>query len=364
MSAARDRVRRASIRRQPRPPDHDGAMRDITDLSRSELRDWILAQGELPYRAEQILRWIYLEDARDFAAMSNVPQALRARLDETFVICPLSPATESVAADGTRKLLFRLDGGAAIETVLIPDKLRLTLCVSSQAGCGMGCTFCATARMGLLRNLRPGEIVGQVIAARAIARPSRITNIVFMGMGEPLANYEAVSTALEAITAPWGLGFSPRRVTVSSVGLVPAIERFVASSPVNVAISLVATTDEGRTALMPINRRYPLAELLDACRRLPLPRRRRLFFEYVLLDGVNDDEADAHRIVELLRGIPAKVNLIMFNPAPGIPFRPSPLERVLRFQRIVQAAGLQVNLRESRGWDIQAACGQLAAEAA
>jgi 23S rRNA (adenine2503-C2)-methyltransferase len=339
-------------------------MRDITDLSRGELRDWILAQGELPYRAEQILRWIYLEDACDFAAMSNVPQALRARLDETFAIRPLSPATESVAADGTRKLLFRLDGGAAIETVLIPDKLRLTLCVSSQAGCGMGCTFCATARMGLLRNLRPGEIVGQVVAARALASPSRITNIVFMGMGEPLANYEAVSTALEAITAPWGLGFSPRRVTVSSVGLVPAIERFVASSPVNVAISLVATTEECRTALMPINRRYPLAELLDACRRLPLPRRRRLFFEYVLLDGVNDDEADAHRIGELLRGIPAKVNLIMFNPAPGIPFRPSPLERVLRFQRIVQASGLQVNLRESRGWDIQAACGQLAAEAA
>ncbi len=339
-------------------------MRDITDLSRAELRDWILAQGELPYRAEQILRWIYLEGALDFAAMSNVPQALRARLHETFAIRPLSPATESVAADGTRKLLFRLDGGAAIETVLIPDKLRLTLCVSSQAGCGMGCTFCATARMGLLRNLRPGEILGQIIGARAIARPSRITNIVFMGMGEPLANYEAVSTALEAITAPWGLGFSPRRVTVSSVGLVPAIERFVASSPVNVAISLVATTDEGRTALMPINRRYPLAELLDACRRLPLPRRRRLFFEYVLLDGVNDDEADAHRIGELLRGIPAKVNLIMFNPAPGIPFRPSPLERVLRFQRIVQASGLQVNLRESRGLDIQAACGQLAAEAA
>jgi 23S rRNA (adenine2503-C2)-methyltransferase len=339
-------------------------MRDITDLSRGELRDWILAQGELPYRAEQILRWIYLEGVRDFAAMSNVPQALRARLDETFAIRTLTPATESVASDGTRKLLFRLDGGAAIETVLIPDKLRLTLCVSSQAGCGMGCTFCATARMGLLRNLRPGEIVGQVVAAGALASPSRITNIVFMGMGEPLANYEAVSTALEAITAPWGLGFSPRRVTVSSVGLVPAIERFVASSPVNVAISLVATTDEGRTALMPINRRYPLAELLDACRRLPLPRRRRLFFEYVLLDGVNDDDADAHRIGELLRGIPAKVNLIMFNPAPGIPFRPSPLERVLRFQRIVQASGLQVNLRESRGWDIQAACGQLAAEAA
>jgi len=339
-------------------------MRDITDLSRAELRDWILEQGELPYRAEQVLRWIYIEGAQDFTAMSNVPQALRARLGESFGIRPLSPAAESVAADGTRKLLFRLDGGAAVETVLIPDKLRLTLCVSSQAGCGMGCAFCATARMGLLRNLRPGEIVGQIVAAQALAGPSRVTNIVFMGMGEPLANYGAVCTALEAITAPWGLGFSPRRVTVSSVGLVPAIERFVASSAVNVAISLVATTEEGRTALMPINRRYPLAMLLDACRRLPLPRRRRLFFEYVLLDGINDDDADARRLGELLRGIPAKVNLIVFNPFPGIPFRPSPLERVQRFQSIVRASGLQVNLRESRGWDIQAACGQLAAEAA
>jgi 23S rRNA (adenine2503-C2)-methyltransferase len=339
-------------------------MRDITDVSRAELRDWILEQGELPYRAEQVLRWIYVEGARDFGAMSNVPQALRARLETSFRIGALGPTAESVAADGTRKLLFRLDGGAAVETVLIPEKLRLTLCVSSQAGCGMGCAFCATARMGLLRNLRPGEIMGQVVAASALARPSRITNIVFMGMGEPLANYDAVMTALEAITAPWGLGFSSRRVTVSSVGLVPAIERLVASSAVNVAISLVATTEEVRTALMPINRRYSLAMLLDACRRLPLPRRRRVFFEYVLLDGVNDTDADARRLGDLLRGIPAKVNLIRFNPVPGIRFRPSPLERVLRFQSIVRASGLQVNLRESRGWDIQAACGQLAAEAA
>jgi len=339
-------------------------MRDITDLSRAELRDWILERGELPYRAEQVLRWIHVEGARDFAAMSNVPQGLRSELARAYTIGDLSPAAESVAADGTRKLLFRLDGGAAIETVLIPDKLRLTLCVSSQAGCGMGCAFCATARMGLLRNLRPGEIVGQVVAARALAGPSRVTNIVFMGMGEPLANYEALCTALEAITAPWGLGFSPRRVTVSSVGLVPAIERLVASSAVNVAISLVATTDEVRTSLLPINRRYPLATLLDACRRLPLPRRRRIFFEYVLLDGVNDADADAYRLGELLRGIPSKVNLIVFNPFPGARFRPSPRERVLRFEGIVRACGLQVNLRESRGWDIQAACGQLAAEAA
>jgi 23S rRNA (adenine2503-C2)-methyltransferase len=337
---------------------------DITDLSRATLRDWLVAEGEMPYRAEQIFRWIYVDGVRTFAAMSNVPLALRRRLTECFTIRRLEPAGVSVAVDGTRKLLFRLEGGVPVETVLIPDGERLTVCVSSQAGCGMGCGFCATARMGLLRNLAAGEIVGQVVVAAAEAAPARVTNVVFMGMGEPLANYEAVCTALEALTAPWGLGFSPRRVTVSTVGIAPAIERLVAESAVNVAISLVATTDAVRSALMPINRRYPLATLLGTCRRLRLPHRRRLYFEYVLLDGVNDSEADVGRLVELLRGIPAKVNLIVFNPFPGSPFAPSPRARVLRFQSVLFAAGLQTNVRESRGWDIRAACGQLAAEAA
>ncbi len=337
---------------------------DITDLSRTEHRDWLVAEGELPYRAEQIFRWIYLEGVRGFAAMTNVPLALRARLAECFAIRSLEPAAVSVAGDGTRKLLFRLEGGVAVETVLIPDGERLTVCVSSQAGCGMGCGFCATARMGLLRNLEPGEIVSQVVVAAAEAAPTRITNVVFMGMGEPLANYEAVRTALEVLTAPWGLGFSPRRVTVSTVGIAPAIERLVTDAAVNVAISLVATTEAVRTKLMPINRRYPLATLLDTCRRLSLPRRRRLYFEYVLLDGVNDTDADARRLVGLLRGIPAKVKLIVFNPFPGVRFAPSPRARVLGFQATLLEAGLQTNVRESRGGDIRAACGQLAAEAA
>jgi 23S rRNA (adenine2503-C2)-methyltransferase len=339
-------------------------VRHITDLSRAELRDWCLLHEDLPYRAEQILRWVYGGGVLDFSAMSNVPAALRAQLAEAFAVGRLEPVRRAVAADGTRKLLFELSGGARVETVLIPDKDRLTVCVSSQAGCGMGCEFCATARLGLVRNLRASEITGQVMAASREASPAQITNVVFMGMGEPLANYDNVRTALEALSAPWGLGFSPRRVTVSTVGLVPDLERLVRETSVNVAISLTATTDATRAKLMPINRRYPIARLLEACRRLPLPHRKRLFFEYVLLDGVNDAEDDARRLIELLRGVPAKVNLIFFNPFPEASFRPSPRARVLRFQSILRDAGLQTNLRESRGADIQAACGQLAAEAA
>ena len=338
--------------------------RDITDLSRPALRDWLLHHGELPYRSEQIFRWIYASGLTDFGAMSNLPLRLRTLLDQTFTVGVLVPSGHRVAADATRKLLFRLEGGAHIESVIIPEADRLTVCVSSQAGCAMGCRFCATARMGLVRNLRAGEIIGQVRTARAEVEPAPVTNVVFMGMGEPLANYDAVHTALEVLTAPWGLGFSSRRVTVSTVGLVPGIERLVAESQVNVAVSLAATTDAVRTKLIPVNSRYPLAVLLEACRRLPLPRRKRIFFEYVLLGGINDADADARRLVELLRGVPAKVNLLMFNPFPLAGFTPSPRHQVLRFQSILREGGLQTNLRESRGWEIQAACGQLATEAA
>lgn len=338
--------------------------RDITDLSRVALRDWLLDHGELPYRSEQIFRWIYGCGLDNFEAMINLPRPLRALLDQTFRVGVLVPSARRVAADGTQKLLFRLDEVAQVESVVIPEADRLTVCVSSQAGCAMGCRFCATARMGLVRNLRAGEIVGQVRAAQSEVQQSPVTNIVFMGMGEPLANYGAVLTALEVLTAPWGLGFSPRRVTVSTVGLVPEIERLVAESRVNLAISLNATTDAVRTKLVPLNQRYPLGVLMETCRRLPLPRRKRLFFEYVLLEGLNDGDDDAWRLVDLLRGIPAKVNLLMFNPFPLTAFAPSPRDRVLRFQAILRKQGLQTNLRESRGWEIQAACGQLAAEAA
>jgi 23S rRNA (adenine2503-C2)-methyltransferase len=292
---------------------------------------------------------------------------------ETFAIDRLVPAHVALASDGTRKLLFALPPAessgraASIESVLIPQterpggaRDRLTLCISSQAGCGMGCGFCATAQMGLVRNLRPGEIVGQVQAAARIAAPQTITNIVLMGMGEPLANYDAVRLACEILTSEWGYAISPRRITVSTVGLAPLIPRFIAETRVNLAVSLHAATDEQRERLVPVNRRYPLATLLAACREVPLARRKRITFEYVMLAGENDADADARRLVQLLHGLRAKVNLIPWNPFPAAAYAPSPRARIVRFQEILLSHGVHATVRESRGLDIQAACGQLA----
>jgi len=346
--------------------------RDIQGLSRAELEAWCTAAGEPRYRAPQILAWVHRKDAARFDAMSNLGRALRTKLAADFALERLAPSIVAQAADGTRKLLFRLpaDGdtrSAAIESVLIPQfdreggaRDRLTLCISSQAGCGMGCAFCATARMNLVRNLGPAEIVGQVRAGRALEEPRSVTNIVFMGMGEPLANYDAVRTALEILTAEWGYAISPRRITVSTVGIVPAIQRLVTETRVNLAVSLTATTDAQRARLMPVNRRWPLAALLDACRALPLPKRKRITFEYVMLAGENDTDADARRLVRLLHGLRSKVNLIPFNPFPGAGFEPSPRRRIDGFQTVLREHGLNATVRESRGQDIQAACGQLA----
>src|SRR5437762_2539655 len=347
--------------------------REIQDLSRGELEAWCDAAGEPRYRATQILAWVHRKGADGFARMSNLSRGLRARLAADFTLGRLAPVFVADAADGTRKLLFHLPGEgaarpAAIESVLIPQfereagaRDRLTLCSTSQAGCGMGCLFCATARMGLVRNRRPSEIVGQVGAGIAVAAPATVTNVVFMGMGEPLANYGPVKTALGILTAEWGYAISPRRITVSTVGLAPAVARLIAETGVNLAVSLSASTDVQRDRLMPVNRRYPLAVLLNACRELPLPRRKRITFEYVLLAGENDADADAHRLVRLLHGLRVKLNLIPFNPFPGAGFAPSPRARILRFQAILRAQGIGATIRESRGQDIQAACGQLAA---
>jgi 23S rRNA (adenine2503-C2)-methyltransferase len=236
----------------------------------------------------------------------------------------------------------------------------LTLCVSSQAGCGMGCGFCATAQLGLVRNLTSAEIVGQVRVAIDVAAPAVVTNVVFMGMGEPLANYEAVVRALRILGADWGFGFSPRRITVSTVGLAPRIAPFIDETRVNLAVSLHATTDAQRERLIPAADRWPLAELLAACRAVPLARRRRITFEYVMLAGENDADADADRLVRLLHGLRAKVNLIPFNPFPGAPFATSPRRRIEAFRDHLRHHGLSATIRESRGEDIQAACGQLA----
>jgi len=293
--------------------------------------------------------------------MSDLPQVLREKLEQQFVFPRLTPSMVAESGDGTRKLLFQLDSRAAIEAVLIPDPPRLTLCISSQAGCGMGCAFCATARLGLLRNLSATEIAGQVLAAQEVLRADeRISNIVFMGMGEPLANYDAVVQAVELLTADWGVGVSARRITVSTVGLVPAMQRLVSDTSVQLAVSLSGTTDAQRERLMPINRRYSLETLMAMCRSLPIPQRRRITFEYVMLAGVNDSLDDAARLVHLLRGIRAKVNLIPFNPFPGAGFACSPTPAVRRFQEQLLAHNVHATIRQSRGRDIQAACGQLA----
>lgn len=347
-------------------------LRDLTDMRLAELEAWCAAAGEPRWRASQILRWVHGVGVRDLEDMTDVSRACRAKLTACFTLEPLDPVFVTEAADGTRKLLFHLpaDRGrsAAIEAVLIPQRGRpaggrdrLTLCISSQAGCGMGCAFCATARLGLIRNLRAAEIVGQVRAGIRAAAPERITNLVLMGMGEPLANYAAVVRALDVLTAPWGYAISPRRITVSTVGIAAAIPRFVAETRVNLAVSLHATTDAQRARLVPLGGRQGLEAVLAACRAVPLRRRQRITFEYVLLDGENDTDADAHTLARLLRGLRAKVNLIPFNPFPGAGFRPSPRARIERFQAILRSHHLHATVRESRGQDIQAACGQLAA---
>jgi 23S rRNA (adenine2503-C2)-methyltransferase len=346
---------------------------DIQDVDLSAMERWCADAGEPRYRAAQVLGWVHRRGADDFATMSNLGKDLRTRLVETFAIDRFVPTHVAQAADGTRKLLFALPAAepgkraASIESVLIPQteraggaRDRLTLCISSQAGCGMGCGFCATARMGLTRNLRPAEIVGQVQAAQRLAAPETVTNVVLMGMGEPLANYDAVRLALEILTAEWGYAISPRRITVSTVGLAPLIPRFVAETRVNLAVSLHGTTDEQRERLVPVNRRYPLATLLAACREVPLARRKRITFEYVMLAGENDTDGDARRLVQLLHGLRAKVNLIPFNPFPGVAYLPSPRARIVRFQEVLLGHGVHATVRESRGQDIQAACGQLA----
>jgi 23S rRNA (adenine2503-C2)-methyltransferase len=358
------------------PTRYDGVgmgVRDIQDMGQPALEAWCVEQGETRYRARQILSWVHRRGVARFEDMANLPLRLRGRLAEEFHVGTMEPADIALAGDGTRKMVFHLPGAgsgrpAAVESVLIPQldrpegaRDRLTLCVSSQAGCGMGCGFCATASLGLVRNLRPSEIVGQVRAAQALAAPERLTNVVLMGMGEPLANYDAVVTAIELLTAEWGYAISPRRITVSTVGLAPEIPRFIAETRVNLAVSLHAPTDRQRERLVPVNRRYPLSVLLDACRAVPLPRRKRITFEYVMLAGENDADADARALVGLLHGLRAKVNLIPWNAFPGAAFRPSPRGRVLRFQDILRRHGLTATIRESRGGDIQAACGQLAA---
>jgi 23S rRNA (adenine2503-C2)-methyltransferase len=339
---------------------------NIKDLRFMELVAFLVERKHPAYRARQVWQWLYQKRAISFDEMTNLSRSLRDELAAAFSLGRLGTLRCAEARDGTVKFLFALADGESIESVLIPEAHRLTLCVSTQAGCGLGCAFCATAVLGLKRNLTASEIVDQVLeASRTLTDERRITHIVLMGMGEPLANYEQTLRALEIITdGDWGIGISPRRVTLSTVGLVPQIKKLMEDTKINLAVSLHAPNDELRGQLMPVNRKYPLKQLMDCCRALPLPRRKRITFEYVLLRGVNDSENHARQLATLLRGIPSKVNIIPFNPHPQSRFARPTDEEVARFQKILHDEGVQINVRRPRGDDIQAACGQLQGEAA
>ena len=313
------------------------------------------------YRAGQILRWLYQRRANDIHQMTDLGQGERTALASLATIPRATDCKVFCSIDHTRKLVLTLNDGLTVETVLIPDEDRLTLCVSTQVGCTLDCGFCLTGTMGLKRNLRPYEIIEQVLTAQdRLAPGERITSLVFMGMGEPLANMDALSEAIRRLTnKPWGLGWSPRRITVSTAGLAARLKD-IARLGVNVAISLNATTDDQRARLMPaVNGIASLKTLLSACRRYPLPPTRRLTFEYVLLAGVNDQPDDARRLTKLVHGIRCKINLIPFNEFPGSPFRRPSEYDISTFQAIVRQAGLNVFVRKSRGRDVLGACGQL-----
>ncbi|MFN8061993.1 MAG: 23S rRNA (adenine(2503)-C(2))-methyltransferase RlmN [Vicinamibacterales bacterium] len=334
---------------------------NLAELERPALEAWLGNLGHPRFHASQIFRWIYTRGLVDAEAMTDLPRILRRTLVERATMATPAIVRQETSSDGTIKFLLHLADGREIESVYIPDTPAQTFCLSTQVGCAMGCTFCLTGRMGLVRHLTAGEIVGQVrVLARETGLQHVAFNLVLMGMGEPLHNYDATMSALRILADEHGFAITPRRVTLSTVGVVPGLHR-LASEPwiPNLAISLHATTDVQRSALVPLNKRYDLKALIDACRAFPLRHRDRITFEYVLLDQVNDSEADARRLARLLTGIRAKVNLLPLNAAPGIAYaRPSD-ERVDAFARVLASHDLTVSVRKSRGRDIRAACGQL-----
>jgi 23S rRNA (adenine2503-C2)-methyltransferase len=329
---------------------------DLKNFTLEELEAFILGCGKERFRAKQIFKWIYQKQISDFSLMTNLSKEFREQIASRAVIGELHPEEVETGADGTRKYLFRLADGTCVESVLIPEEDRNTLCISSQVGCAMACRFCLTGTFSLTRNLTAAEIVNQVCAVK---REKEIRNIVFMGMGEPLHNLDNVIRAITILGAADGLQLSNRRVTVSTSGLIPELERLAETVIVNLAISLNATTNEQRDLLMPINRTYPIERLLEACRRLPLPGRRKITFEYVLIKGINDSLDDARRLVRLLSGIPTKINLISFNEHEGCEFQAPGQESIDRFHSYLLSKHFTVITRSSRGSDISAACGQL-----
>jgi 23S rRNA (adenine2503-C2)-methyltransferase len=336
---------------------------NIIELTREQLLAWLTQRAIAGYRAEQILKWIYLRQADSFEQMTDISKDVRALLAQHFQIGRLEAEEVETSRDGSRKYLFKLGDGKRIESVLIPERDHYTLCVSSQVGCALGCLFCLTAAGGFERNLSRAEIIGQVRDIKnELENPELLRNIVFMGMGEPLANYENLVSALDTITNnDYGLRFATRRITVSTAGLVSRFRDLGRDTKVNLAISLNATDNDTRSRLMPINRQYPIEDLLDACRRYPLPAGRRITFEYILIHGVNDSLADARHLARLLQPIRCKINLIPFNPHGGCGFE-RPSESVIQaFFKILFDKNYTVIIRRSKGQDISAACGQLRA---
>lgn len=354
----------------PRPGNgmSDPRTTNLLDLDRRGLEGFFAAMGEKSFRAQQVMKWIYQLDVDDFAGMSNLSKALRERLHNAARMELPRVVMDRLSADGSRKLLLQLADGNCIETVFIPEKERGTLCVSSQVGCMLNCSFCSTAQQGFNRNLTTAEIIGQVLlASRALGgdvqHKRAITNVVMMGMGEPLLNYDAVVRAMNIMRDDLAFGLSKRRITLSTSGIVPELDRLRAECDVSLAVSLHATNDELRNELVPINRKYPIAELMEACRRYVADEpRRRVTFEYVMLAGVNDSDAHARELLRLLRRVPSKVNLIPFNPFPNTAYVSSDPQRILEFQNILINGGIVTVTRKTRGDDIAVACGQLAGE--
>ena len=332
----------------------------LKEFTPAELELWAQQEGQPAYRARQLLKWLYSQNVFDFQAMTDLSKDFRGWLAENARTSCLKREKVLTDVDGTRKLLFRLQDGDRIESVLIEEEKRLTLCLSSQIGCVYGCRFCLTGRDGFRRNLTAGEIVDQICGARReLGEGERLTNLVFMGMGEPLANLDQVLKALEIIISDRGLNFSTRKITLSTVGLIPEMLKLSSLFPIKLAVSLHAADNETRSQIMPINKRYPLEELLRACRELDLPRRNRITFEYLLIGGVNDSPEEARKLAKLLRGLRAKINLIPFNEYPGAEFKSPSSTSVEEFQEILQDKHFTATVRQSRGAGIMAACGQL-----
>jgi 23S rRNA (adenine2503-C2)-methyltransferase len=342
------------------------ASRDFYNYSYAELAELLQAEfGASSFRATQLFEWVYRKGVTDFEQMTNISRELRVKLAATFVFPKARIAERRISIDGTRKYLFEVEGGDLVESVMIKQTNRMTLCVSSQVGCAMGCKFCRTGTMGLKRSLSTSEILRQVNGVIEDAKEfgDGFQNIVFMGMGEPLHNYDGVTRAVRNLTDRRGYGMSPRKVTVSTVGLVPAIRKLAASDvSVSLAVSLNGTTDEVRSQIMPINLRFPIAELLDAVKSFPVGPRKKVTIEYVMLGGITDTQADMERLAVIMRGLPVKVNLIPYNDNAGLGFQSPSREWVFTWQRYLNSKGLQAFIRWSKGADIAAACGQLATE--